>query len=351
MRHGAGIDPPNRFDTIHSTPDLEHLEWDEEYLHGLTNRKIEYLHDTSQSIITKNDSPDVPFNYSLNPYRGCAHGCSYCYARPSHEYLGHSAGLDFETKIYVKPDAATLFREFLSCKSWQSETICFSGITDCYQPAERDYRLTRVCLEVARDFRQPVTIITKNALVVRDLDLLQEMAELNLVHVSISVTTLDAELARTMEPRTSIPTARLRAVNELRQAGIPVRVMMAPIIPGLTDHEIPDVLKAAREAGAMDARYVLLRLPLTVEPVFLEWLDRTQLLKSERVLTRVKQTRSGKLYNSQWGDRMKGTGQIAEQIKNVFQLFHKKLNFQNLPPLDTSQFRIPNRPRQMKLFE
>jgi DNA repair photolyase len=351
MRHGAGIDPPNRFDKIHSTLDFEHLEWDEEYLHVISHRKIEYLDDTSRSVVTKNDSPDVPFNFSLNPYRGCAHGCSYCYARPSHEYLGHSAGIDFETKIYVKHDAALLFREFLSRKSWQSESICFSGITDCYQPAERDFRLTRACLEVARDFRQPVTIITKNALVVRDLDLLAEMATMNLVHVSISITTLDPDLARTMEPRTSIPAARLRAIRELHQARVPVRVMMAPIVPGLTDHEIADVLTAAKDAGATDARYVLLRLPLTVEPVFLDWLERTEPLKAERVLSRIRSTRSGELYSSNWGERMRGTGQIADQINTMFQLFHKKLGFQNLPPLETSRFRVPDRPRQQRLFE
>lgn len=351
MRHGAGIDPHNRFDQIHSTPDLEHVAWDEEYLHGLSHRQIEYLADASQSIVTKNNSPDVPFDYSLNPYRGCAHGCSYCYARPSHEYLGHSAGIDFETKIYVKHDAAKLFREFLSRKAWQCESICFSGVTDCYQPAEREFKLTRGCLEVALDFRQPLTIITKNALVVRDLDLLKRLAAMDLVHVSVSLTTLDPDLARTMEPRTSIPSARLRAIRELSQAGIPVRVMMAPIVPGLTDHEIPDVLKAAREAGANDARYVLLRLPLTVEPVFLEWLTRTQPSKAERIKTRVRQTRSGELYSSNWGERMNGTGLIAEQIGTLFQLFYNKLGFSDLSPLSTTHFRNPHMPIQRTLFE
>lgn len=351
MRHGSHLDPPNRFDKTHSVPDFEHLEWDDEYLRQREDRPIQYLDDTSKSIVVENDSPDIPFRYSVNPYRGCVHACSYCYARPYHEYLGLNAGLDFETKIFVKHDAASLFREFLSRDSWQPEPIIFSGVTDCYQPAEREFRLTRQCLDVANECNQPISIITKNALVLRDIHVLSEMASRRLAHVNISITTLDPELARVMEPRTSIPAARLRAVETLVKAGVPVRVMVAPLIPGLNDHEAPAVMKAASEAGAGDARYILLRLPLTVEPVFSEWLHRTQPFKAAKVESLVRQTRNGKLSDSRWGKRMVGTGEIADQIKSMFSVFHKKFGFDNLPPLDCGQFR-PAVPRsgQMRLF-
>lgn len=351
MRHGSQLDPPNRFEQFHAVPDAEHLEWDTEYLEGRFSRSIEYLTDASQSIVTQNDSPDIHFRYSVNPYRGCAHGCAYCYARNTHEYLGFNAGLDFETKIVVKHDAPRLLREFLARDAWKPEPIIFCGVTDCYQPAEREFRITRGCFEVTRECHQPVSLITKNALVVRDLDLLGDMAARSLAHVNLSVTTLDPQLAREMEPRTSIPAARLRAVETLAKAGVPVRVMMGPVIPGLNDSEIPQVLKAARDAGATDARYVLLRLPITVEPVFLEWLRRTQPLKAERVESLIRQTRGGKLYRSEWGERQRGTGLIAEQIEQLFQTFRKKLGFENLPSLDVSQF-VPPRPAsgQLRLF-
>jgi DNA repair photolyase len=270
MRHGSMIDPPNRFERTRHEADLEHLEWDQEYLTGLNERQVEYLTDASKSIVSENDSPDVGFRYSVNPYRGCQHGCSYCYARNSHEYLGLNAGLDFETKIIVKQDAPQLLRDFLSKKSWKPEVIVFSGVTDCYQPAERQFKLTRQCLEVALECHQPVGIITKNALVVRDIDILREMASLRLVHVNISVTSLDPELARIMEPRTSTPAARLRAIQTLTAAKIPARVMVAPIIPGLNDSEIPAILGASKDAGAGSAGHVLLRLPLSVRPVFVD---------------------------------------------------------------------------------
>jgi DNA repair photolyase len=350
MRHGSKLDPPNRFLSVHAEADVDHLAWDDEYLND--NRRIEYIEDLSQSIIAENHSPDVPFRYSLNPYRGCAHGCAYCYARNTHEYLGWNAGLDFETKILVKPDAASLFREFLARPSYRPEAITFSGVTDCYQPIERKLRLTRQCLEVALECRQPVSIISKNALVVRDLDLLQSMAELRLIHVYLSVTSLDEELARAMEPRTSTPSARLRAVSLLAEAGIPVGVMTAPVIPGLNDSEIPALLKAAREAGAGWAGYVLLRLPLTVRPVFEEWLRRTQGAKADRVEGLIRQTRGGQMNNSRWGERMSGAGEIAEQIRNLHDLFRRKLGLDaRLPPHDCSQFRRPKpTSRQITLF-
>ncbi len=351
MTHGSMIDPPNRFEKTHVERDFEHLEWDREYLDQLEKRPIAYLADASKSIVSENDSPDVPFRYSVNPYRGCAHGCAYCYARNTHEYLGFNAGLDFETKIVVKYDAPLLLREFLSRAAWKPETITFSGVTDCYQPAEREFRLTRQCLEVVLEFGQPVGIITKNALVLRDLDLLEKLARRNLVHVFLSVTSLEAELARAMEPRTSIPSARLRAIEALSGAGVPAGVMVAPVIPGLNDAEIPAVLDAARKAGAKSAGYVFLRLPLTVEPVFREWLHRTQPLKAERVEHRLKQSRRGKFSSSKWGERMFGNGEIADQIGKMFRLFSDRAGFEGLPPLDASRFDAMHaRTGQLRLF-
>lgn len=352
MRHGSRIDPPNRFDRFHAERDLEQVEWDTEYLDGLDDRKIEYLTDTSRTLVSENDSPDVPFRYSVNPYRGCAHGCSYCYARPYHEYLGFSAGLDFETKIVVKHDAPELFRRWLCRKNYAPEVVIFSGVTDCYQPAERKYRLTRGCLEIAAEARQPISVITKNALVLRDVDLLAEMASRQLVHVNVSITTLDPALARDMEPRTSIPAARLRAVSELAAAGVPVRVMVAPIIPGLNDSEAPAILEAAAQAGASDARYTLLRLPLTVEPVFREWIRRVRPLQAEKVEGLIRQTRRGRLNRSDWGERFVGTGLIAEQIAKMFETFARRLGLdQGLPAYDHSHF-WPPKPRsgQLRLF-
>jgi len=352
MRHGSNIDPPIRFETVRQEPDLEHLEWDQEHLWTLNNRKIEYIDDASRSIVSENSSPDIPFRYSVNPYRGCVHSCAYCYARPGHEYLGFNAGLDFETKIIVKRQAANLLREFLAKDSWRPEPITFSGVTDCYQPAEREFRLTRQCLEVAWECRQPVSIITKNALVLRDLDLLHSLSANQLVHVYVSITTLDPELARDMEPRTSIPPARLRAIRMLSAAGVPVGVMTAPIIPGLNDSEIPQILEAAKEAGAISANYILLRLPLTVEPVFVEWLQRTQCLKAEKVLSRVQDSRGGKLSNSNWGERMVGRGEIAEQIKKMFRVFRQRYGLDGkMPPQNCDLFRPPpSQSGQLRLF-
>jgi DNA repair photolyase len=352
MRHGSNIDPPNRFESIHREVVREHLEWDQEYLRTLDNRPIEYINDASQSIVSENASPDIPFRYSINPYRGCVHACAYCYARPTHEYLGLNAGLDFETKIVVKRDAPALFREFLSKKSWQPESITFSGVTDCYQPAEREFRLTRQCLEVALECRQPVGIITKNALILRDLDLLRQLAADRLVHVYLSITTLDPELAREMEPRTSIPAARLRAVRALAEAGVPVGVMTAPIIPGLNDAEIPKLLAAAKESGAIAANYILLRLPLTVEPVFIEWLRRVRPHEEEKVLGRIGEIRSGKLSSSAWGERMVGKGLMAEQIRNMFRVFRRKYGLESeLPPYNCELFRPPiPKSGQLRLF-
>jgi len=352
MRHGSNLDPPNRFATVRHELDREHLEWDTEHLRGLTHRQIEYIDDASQTIVSENQSPDIPFRYSLNPYRGCSHGCAYCYARPGHDYLGFNAGLDFETKIVVKREAPRLLRQLLAKKTWKPEPITFSGVTDCYQPAERDFRLTRQCLEVAVACRQPVSLVTKNALVLRDCDLLEQLAHHRLVHVYLSITTLDPTLAREMEPRTSIPSSRMRAISQLAEAGIPVGVLLAPVIPGLNDAEIPQILAAARQAGAQTAGTVLLRLPLTVEPVFCEWLRRTQPQRADKILGRIRATRGGQLNQSSWGERMRGAGPIAEQIQQLFRLFRKQERLDGcLPPHDCRQFQPPDDPSgQLRLF-
>ena len=339
---GSQLTPANRFGVTHSEADLEQVEWDDEYLESLRAIKTEYIPDASKSIVSENDSPDVDFRYSVNPYRGCAHGCVYCYARTTHEYLGFNAGLDFETKVIVKERAPALFRDWLARDSYEPEFIAFSGVTDCYQPAEREYQLTRGCMKVALEARQPVGITTKNALVSRYLDLLTEMAAFNTVSVAISITTLDATLARTMEPRTSTPQAKLRTIRQLTDAGIPTSVMVSPIIPGLNDSELPAVLEAAAAAGARSARYIMLRLPLTVRPVFMEWLERTQPLKKDRIESRIRSTREGELNSSDFENRMRGTGEFADQIKQTFRVFSKKFQLdKELPPLATTHFRRP----------
>ena len=350
---GSSLKPANRFERIALEDDGEHLAGEGD-APSPSGRKVptEYFVDASQSIVVENHSPDIPFRYSVNPYRGCAHGCAYCYARPGHEYLGMNAGIDFETKIMVKQNAPALFRAFLARDRWQADTVVFSGVTDCYQPAERQFRLTRGCLEVAAEARQPIGIVTKNALVTRDLDLLTELARYRAVHVFFSINSLDATLARELEPRTSTPAARLRALKELSEAGIPCGVMVAPVIPGLNDSEIPAILQAVADCGAVTAHMLLLRLPLTVRPVFLDWLRCHRPLQAERVESRIRACREGKLNDSEFGRRMRGTGVIAEQIRNTFEVFQKKyaLN-RKLPPLSAQWFRTP-RPTsgQLHLF-
>jgi DNA repair photolyase len=345
---GSHLNPPNRFTLLH-TEALDDPVGDGEAGAG---PRTQFFFERSRSIVTENASPDIPFRYSINPYRGCEQGCPYCYARPTHEYLGLNAGLDFETKIVVKENAPELFRDFLARDAWEPEPIVLSGVTDCYQPCERRFRLTRACLEVAAEARQPMSLITKNALLLRDLDLLRAMAAEGLLHVNVSVTTLDAGLARSMEPRTSAPAARLRAVRELAEAGVPVRVMVAPVIPGLNDNELPAILRAAREAGARAAGYQLLRLPLTVAPVFLEWLQREQPARLARVEGRVRDARGGKLNNAEFGKRMRGTGEMARQIGDLFKLFARRYGLdRGLPPHDCSRFRPPlPKTGQLRLF-
>jgi DNA repair photolyase len=279
-------------------------------------------------------------------------GCSYCYARPTHEYLGLNGGLDFETKIFFKEDAPKLLRDWLNRPGWAGQTIVMSGVTDCYQPVEREMRLTRQCLEVMLDARQPVGIVTKNSLVTRDLDLLSEMARLGIASVAVSLTSLDQELTRVLEPRTAAPAARLRALKELHEAGVPTHVMTAPIIPGLNDSEIPALLKAAAETGVKSAGFQLLRLPMTVKPVFLEWLHRERPSEADRVESRIRATREGKLTASEFGKRMTGTGEIATQIRQTFEVFSRKFGLVRKPDsLDSSQFRPPKSSSgQLRLF-
>ena len=349
---GSQISPPNHFESTHVELDLGDVESDVDYLESLSSIKTVYYQDESESIVSENNSPDIGFRYSVNPYRGCLHGCAYCYARPSHEFLGLNAGIDFESKIMVKERAPELFRNWLARSSWQPEMIVFSGVTDCYQPIESKLKLTRACLQVASEANQPIGIVTKNALVTRDIDLLKPMAELNTVRAAISVTTLDNDLARVMEPRTSTPTARLRAINQLSDAGISTCVMIAPIIPGLNDSEIPAILKAAAEHGADSATFVLLRLPLNVNPVFMDWLDHHLPGKKNKIVSRLKSMRGGKLNDSSFETRMRGTGEIANQIKQTFSVFKKKFALNNtLPPLSTDHFRAPkSSDGQLRLF-
>lgn len=349
---GSHLNPPNRFSLTYTEADPDFLDLDEDGNAITPSSRTTFLVERSRSIVTENDSPDIPFRYSINPYRGCEHGCSYCYARPTHEYLGFNAGLDFETKIVVKENAPELFREFLARDAWKPEAIVLSGVTDCYQPCERRFRLTRGCLVIAAEARQPIGIITKNALVLRDLDLLRDLARDHLIHVTISVTTLDPGLARSLEPRTSTPAARLRAVRTLAGAGVPVCVLVAPIIPGLNDSEVPAILAAAKEAGAGAAGFVLLRLPLTVAPVFREWLERERPDQLTRIEGRVRETRDGKLNNATFGTRMCGTGVLAQQIGDLFRMFARRLGLDGgLPPYDCSHFRPPlPKTGQLRLF-
>jgi DNA repair photolyase len=337
--------PPNRFERLAYLPIIESPEDQDRAV------DTHYLKDASRSLITFNDSPDVGFDASINPYRGCEHGCIYCYARPYHEYLGFSAGLDFETRILVKEDAPELLRAELSSPRWQPKVVAISGVTDCYQPIERKLRLTRRCLEVLAEFRNPVVIVTKNQLVTRDIDVLKELASFDAAAVCVSVTTLDAELVRVMEPRTSTPVNRLEAIKALAAANVPVRVLAAPIIPGLTDHEIPSIIQAAAEAGARHAGYVVLRLPHGVGELFEGWLEEHFPDRKKKVLNRIRDIRGGKLNDSNFGTRMRGEGVFAEQIKSMFALACRRsgMEFGGFE-LSTSSFRKAGR-AQLSLFE
>ena len=293
-------------------------------------------------IITKNDSPDVGFDRSINPYRGCEHGCIYCYARPAHAYMGLSPGLDFESKLFFKPGAGKLLEKELSRPNYCPATVHIGGNTDPYQPQERTLRVTREIIEVMARFRHPMSVITKSALITRDIDLLGPMGEAGFARAAVSITTLDRGLARTMEPRAATPERRLAAVRQLTAAGVPVSVMFAPVIPGLNDHELEGVLQRAAEAGAFSAGYVVLRLPLEIKDLFREWLDANVPDRASRVMSLVRQMRGGKDYDAQWGQRMKGEGPIADVISQRFKIARRRFGLdKSLPPLDVTQFKVP----------
>jgi DNA repair photolyase len=308
--------------------------------------------DTTRSIIASNDSPDVPFDISINPYRGCEHGCIYCFARPTHAFLGLSPGLDFETKIFSKPRAAELLREELRKPSYRCQVLALGANTDPYQPVERDLRITRSILEVLAEHAHPVSVVTKSRLVLRDIDILGPMAEKNLASVFVSITTLDPELARTMEPRASTPVLRLETLRGLSEAGIPCGVLASPMIPALNDSELERILKEGAAAGAVTAGYVLLRLPLELKDLFTEWLEAHYPAKAKHVLSLIQQTREGGLYQAEFGKRMRGTGQYAELLNERFRAARRRYGLdRERPPLDTTRFRLPPRSGdQMRLF-
>ncbi|HEX5038240.1 MAG TPA: PA0069 family radical SAM protein [bacterium] len=340
---GTAENPANRFEKLHYGTSAEAI--DEEACAPTT----EFFKDTSKSVVSTNDSPDLGFIASVNPYRGCEHGCIYCYARPSHEYLGFSAGLDFESKIMVKEDAPALLRKELMSPKWEPKVVVLSGNTDCYQPIERKLRLTRRCLEVLVEFRNPVAVITKNALVIRDLDLLGELARFRAASVAVSVTTLDDGLRLKMEPRASSPERRLETIRTLADAGIPVTVMTAPIIPGLNDHEIPRVLEAASKAGATSAGYVMVRLAHGLGPLFEDWLERNFPDRKEKVLHKIRDMRGGKMNDSRFGVRQRGEGVLAKEIADLFRLSCRKLGLNKRDyELSAASFRRPG--EQIRLF-
>jgi DNA repair photolyase len=336
---GAVSNPEGRFESRRT--EVSHDGWDiaEEPLPAL---ETWVQAETARSIISRNDSPDIPFSQSINPYRGCEHGCIYCYARPTHSYLNLSAGLDFETRLFYKQNAAALLEQELSKPGYQPSVIALGASTDPYQPIEREHKVTRAILEVLLKFRHPVGITTKGMLVERDLDLLVELARLSLVNVAISLTTLRDELKRSLEPRTASPKARLRVMRRLADAGVPVMVNFSPVIPFINDAELEQVLEASTAAGARQASYVMLRLPHEVKDLFREWLGVHAPLKAGHVMSLVQQMHGGRDYSAEWGERMRGSGEYAEMIAQRFRLACKRLHL-NIArqTLDINQFRVP----------
>ena len=334
LGRGTAANPPNRFDPLHVERDLDQPDGG----HTL------YYRDRSGSILVENDSPDVGCRWGINPYRGCEHGCVYCFARPTHQYLGFSAGLDFERRIMVKNDAPALLRAALHHPRWQPAPVMFSGNTDCYQPVERTLEITRRCLQVFAEFRNPVSMITKSALVARDADVLHELERYDAAHVMSSITTLDPDLARRLEPRAAIPTKRLEAIGTLTAAGVPVGVMIGPVIPGLNDAEIPRILEAAAAAGARSAAWVLLRLPTPVDELFVSWLETHFPDRKERVLGRIRECRGGELSDSRFGVRQRGEGPYAQQLRQLFDVTARRHGLDRpQPALSTAAFRRPTR--------
>lgn len=349
---GAIANPANPFEKYHLEDDpewLEEMARDPEAVPP-SPRTVLYTDDT-QTLITKNTSPDLSFEYSLNPYRGCEHGCSYCYARRYHEFLGWSSGLDFESKLLIKPRAPALLRAELSSPRWIPARLACSGVTDCYQPVERRLRITRGCLEVLAEFRHPVAVITKNHLITRDADLLAELAKWNAGAALLSITSLDSTLAAALEPRASSPRMRLAALRTLSEAGVPAGVSVAPIIPGLNDHEMPAILEAARDAGASFATYTIVRLPGSVSDVFQQWLARhVSPEASDKIIRRIREMRDGKLNELRPRIRMRGEGEMADQINRLFKITARKLGLTKMRPEITADNFRRIQPGQMELF-
>ncbi|MBB3237882.1 PA0069 family radical SAM protein [Phyllobacterium endophyticum] len=344
---GAGINPTGRFEA--ETRHVYDDGW--ETIEDLPPFKTEVQIEKPRTIITRNDSPDISFDRSINPYRGCEHGCVYCFARPTHTYMGLSAGLDFEAKLFAKPDAAKMLDKELSKPGYTAKSIAIGTNTDPYQPVEKKWRIMRDILQVLEAHQHPVGIVTKSALVMRDQDILARMAEKGLAKVALSITTLDGKLARTMEPRASTPTRRLQALRSLSDAGIPVSVMVAPVIPGLNDHEIERILDSAHAMGALEAGYVLLRLPLEVSPIFKDWLLRNYPDRYRHVLSLVRSMRGGKDYDAEWGKRMRGEGPYAWQIGRRFEIAAKRLGINvNKRRLRTDLFAATPGTEQLSLF-
>jgi DNA repair photolyase len=342
---GAPISPTNRFEKIAYEREID---WNPE---DDIAPRTQVLKDTTQTIIAYNNSPDVGFDASINVYRGCEHGCAYCFARPTHEYLGFSPGLDFESKIVVKENAPELLRKEFMSPRWKPQVLAMSGVTDCYQPLERKFQLTRRCLEVLLEFRNPVCIITKNYLVTRDVDLLAQLTAYNAAAVNVSITTLDSTLTPKLEPRASLPKARLEAIRVLSAAGVNVGVLAAPMIPGLTDHELLNIIGEAVQAGAKFAGFVPLRLPFAVKDIFSAWLEQHFPDRKEKVLNRIREMRGGKLNDGNFGSRMRGDGIFAEQLSKMFHVACRKAGLpdEERRPLTAEHFRRPPGP-QLELF-
>src|SRR3954468_10845934 len=356
-RRGAGINPGNRFETVrlHVLGEEIDRQWVERQNEDGSLNRVErqvFLDRTQRIINHVVKTSDVPFDWTVNPYRGCEHGCIYCFARPYHEYLGFSCGLDFETKLLAKPEAPRLLREELASRSWRPEPIVMSATTDIYQPIEHKMRIARACLEVMADCGQPVSTMTKSALVLRDTDLWARLAKMNAGRVTITLVTLDTDLAQKLEPRASSPAGRIRVIRELTAAGVPVTVNVAPIIPGLTDVELPQILKAVAEVGALRAHWALLRLPYQVKDLFLDWLNRSvHPDRARKVESLLRQARGGKLYESSYHSRRRGRGPIVEQIAQTFDVFTRKYGLnRDIRPLSTAHFRRPDVGGQMRLF-
>jgi len=344
---GATFSPENRY-SAHTQEALDD-GW------GSLDAPLEPLRttftlDSSRTVISYNDSPDVGFDRSINPYRGCEHGCVYCFARPSHAWLGLSPGLDFESRLFYKPDAPELLRNELAARSYRPAPIAVGINTDSYQPGERKLKITRRILELLVECRHPFSVVTKSALIERDLDLLKEAAALHLVSVAVSITTLDRALARRMEPRAAAPQRRIEVIRSLNTAGVPVSVLVAPLIPVLTDGEMENILETAHAAGARAAGYVLLRLPHELKELFEVWLTAHEPRKAAHVMNRIRDMRGGKDYDSRFGARMRGTGDYADLLAKRFAMAERRLGFGDFPPLDVTQFRAPRITSQLELF-